>query len=99
MKASYINLRENAKRRKKVFTITFDDFKQFCYQTDYMVGKGRTKNCYSVDRKKEELGYIPGNLQCLTVGQNKKKHLEYDYQTKTATVTTVGQRSNQWFDE
>lgn len=99
MMASYMNLRANAKRRGKEFTITFEDFRQFCYETDYIQGKGRTKDCYSVDRKDETKGYVPGNLQRLTVGQNKKKHLEYDYQTKYATVTTVGQRSEEWFDE
>lgn len=99
MMASYINLRANAKRRGKVFTITFEDFKEFCYETDYMVGKGRTKDCYSVDRDKEELGYIPGNLKMLTVGNNKKKHLNYDWQTKTATVTTSGEKKDEWFDE
>lgn len=99
MMASYMNLRANAKRRGKLFTITFEYFKEFCYQTDYVVGKGRTKDCYSVDRKKEELGYIPGNLQRLTVGQNKKKHLEYDYQTKYATVTTSKPPTDEWFDE
>lgn len=99
MKASYIALRTNAKRRGKVFTITFEDFKEFCYETDYMTGKGRTKDCYSVDRIKEDLGYIRGNLQRLTVGNNKKKHLEYDYQTKTATVKTTGERTDGWFDD
>lgn len=44
-----------------MFTISFEYFKQFCYETNYMWGKGRTKNAFSVDRIIEELGYIEGN--------------------------------------
>lgn len=84
MMYAYLTLRSNAKRRHKVFTISFEYFKQFCYETNYMWGKGRTKNSFSVDRIKEELGYIEGNLQVLRVGKNKKKHLEYDWQNKQA---------------
>lgn len=99
MMASYVTLRYNAKRRGKVFTITFEYFKEFCYETDYMAGKGRTKGCFTVDRIKEELGYIPGNLQKLEVGENKRKHLHYDWQTGYATVTTEVTSKDEWFDE
>lgn len=56
-----------------------------------MQGKGRTKHCYSVDRINPDLGYIPGNIQKLEVGENSRKgnkKLEYDWQTGTAIVTT-----------
>lgn len=88
MKDSFLNLRSNAKRRRKIFTISFEYFKQFCYDTNYMWKKGRTKKSYSVDRIVEELGYIEGNIQALEVGKNKKKHLEYDWQTKQARVVS-----------
>jgi hypothetical protein len=99
MKASFQSLRQNTRRREKIqgkpkpFTITFEDFKEFCYETEYMAGKGRNKNSHSVDCIVEELGYVRGNLQKLTVSENslkeharRKKVLSYDWQTGTATV-------------
>lgn len=93
MKAAFQTLRHNATRRGKVFTITFDYFKRFCYRTNYMAGKGRTKESYSIDRHKNELGYIPGNIKCRTLSFNSSKGarpvtkiLNYDWRTKYATV-------------
>ena len=92
---SYVSLRNNAKRRGKVFTITLDYFKQFCYATDYLKGKGRTATSYTVDRIDESKGYEPGNIQVLPLVVNIKKYLNYDWQTGTATVVTV-RRSTEW---
>lgn len=98
MKAAFQTLRQNNRRRgieqgkPKPFTITFQDFEEFCYNTNYMAGKGRSKTSYSIDCIKEELGYVKGNLQKLTVSANSKKEqvrrktLIYDYRTRTATV-------------
>lgn len=98
MKAAYETLKYNTTRRAKQqgrpkpFTITFEDFKQFCYKTNYMAGKGRSKDSYSIDCKIEELGYVKGNLQKLTVSQNsikehkRRKLLVYDWRTGSATV-------------
>jgi len=92
---SFVSLRNNAKRRGKVFTITLEDFKQFCYATDYLKGKGRTATSYTVDRIIEELGYIEGNLQCIQNADNVRKYLSYDWQTGAASVVTV-RRSTEW---
>lgn len=89
IRASYNNLKSNAKRRKKVFTITLAYFTKFCYRTDYIAGKGRTADSYTVDRIIEELGYIPGNIQKLKNTDNVKKYLNYDWQHGVATVQTV----------
>ena len=91
MRYSYDTLKSNAKRRRKIFTITFDDFKEFCYKTEYMAGKGRTKDCYSVDCIINELGYAKGNLQRLSVSENSKKgvkKLVYDWENKNGFVVT-----------
>jgi len=92
---SYINLRTNAKRRGKVFTITLDYFRQFCYSTPYLTGKGRTATSWTVDRIIEELGYIEGNIQALQNADNVRKYLNYDWQTGAAQVVTV-RTSNEW---
>lgn len=87
VKTAYQNLRDSARKRGKEFTITLDYFRRFCKRTDYMVGKGRTKESYHVDRKDESKGYIPGNLQVLTNSENVKKFLNYSWETKQGYVT------------
>lgn len=94
VKTSYVNLKHNAKRRGKVFTITLAYFRRFCYRTDYIAGKGRTADSWTVDRIKEWLGYVPGNLQKLKNGDNTRKYLEYCWQTKEAKVISVGRKSD-----
>lgn len=91
MKAAFQTLRQNARRRKKPFAITFEYFRRFCYRTKYMAGKGRTKDSFSIDCKKNELGYVKGNIRKLTVAQNAAKgtkKLVYDWETKHAFVVT-----------
>lgn len=99
MKYCYLALKHNAKRRKKEFTISFEYFQQFCYETNYIAGKGRSKLSYSIDRIDETKGYVPGNIQVLPVGVNKQKHLHYEYQTKSARITTEvkdRRKSDEW---
>lgn len=95
MMASYQALKSNSKRRGHFFDLTFEQFRQFCYETEYMAKKGRSSLSYSVDRIIEELGYTVGNLQALTNRDNVlkehdrrrvKKTLVYDYATGWATV-------------
>lgn len=96
MEASFQTLKYNSTRRDVYFGLTFEEFKEYCYETDYMAGKGRTRLSYTVDRVKEgkRPGYIKSNIQCLPKGINsqkeqarrKKKILIYDWETGMATV-------------
>lgn len=93
MKAAWGALRDNATRRQIFFDLTFDQFAAFCYGTEYMARRGKTKYSYSVDRMDETKGYTVGNLQILTLSQNSQKeilrrkmYLMYDWQTRTARV-------------
>ena len=70
---AFNNTRFNAKRRGHEFTLTFEQFKEFCIDTSYIELKGRYKNNMSIDRKEADKGYIYGNLQILTVSDNVKK--------------------------
>lgn len=82
---AYQTLKDNAKRRNIEFTISFEYFKKFCIKTNYIGKKGITAESYTVDRKKNHLGYIPGNLQILTLRDNVlKRHMSYDWQHKYA---------------
>lgn len=73
VKYAYFTLRNNAKRRKKVFTISFDYFKKFCKKHEYIQKRGVTKFGLHIDRIVEELGYIEGNIQVLENHLNVKK--------------------------
>lgn len=67
-KRAFHCLKYRAKMRGKQFTITFDDFKNVWF-------KGG-----SIDREKNELGYVPGNIQCLpTIADNARKYWQTDY--------------------
>ena len=74
MISTFQNLKSNAKRRGKFFDLTFQQFEMFCIKTDHMVGKGRTKTSYHIDRKDEEIGYTYSNLQVLTNTENVLKY-------------------------
>lgn len=86
IKAAYANLKANAKRRGKEFTITIEQFRQFCQQTDYIKRKGRRATCYHVDRIDETKGYTIDNIQALSNRDNVRKYVRfnshYDHQSR-----------------
>lgn len=79
---AYSVLKNNAKRRKKEFDLTFDQFLQFVIKTNYMVSRGRFKDCYHIDRIDETKGYTIDNIQVITNTQNIRKFLSYNYNEK-----------------
>jgi hypothetical protein len=86
MKAAFQNLRTNAKRRGKLFAITFEEFAIFCQRTQYLTNKGKRKDSFSIDRKQNHLGYTLDNIQVLTLSQNTIKKIVIDYEWETRTV-------------
>jgi hypothetical protein len=77
---AYYNLKNRAKQRISKqwpngipFTITLEEFKKFCYETEYIQNKGKTSTSHSVDRDNEELGYVAGNLKSIPLGDNVRK--------------------------
>lgn len=93
VKYAYQVLRNNAKRRGHRFTITLQDFIRFCVKTKILIGRGRYKDCYSIDRIDESKGYEPGNLQMMTVSANRLKYshkqIKYDHESKIGRVVKV----------
>jgi hypothetical protein len=79
IKAAFQNLRSNASRRGKDFSLTFEQFKSFAIETDYIAGKGRTVESYHIDRIDENQGYHVWNIQVLTNSENVKKYHELKY--------------------
>ncbi len=74
IQAAYYDLRTNAKRRKKVFTITFEYFKELCLASGYHINKGKEADSLSIDRIEDHLGYEPGNIRVITISENSRKN-------------------------
>lgn len=95
IKAAYIALRDNAKRRRKEFTLTLEQFEKFCIETEYIIKKGISKQSYTIDRIRDTEGYHIHNIQVLTNSDNVKKmhrvkKVQYDWESKqywTADIT------------
>ena len=69
----YGTLRQNAKRRGKEFTLTIDEFRTFCEETNYLEKKGKHKRAASIDRIDPNRGYSIDNIQILSLSENSKK--------------------------
>ncbi len=83
-------LRRNAKRRGIECTLTVDEWKKFCIETGILERRGRTKNCESVDRKQEHIGYTYDNICPLSVSQNSlKRHRKIVYVVSTGEYALV----------
>lgn len=74
----YVNFRGNALRREKEFTITLQEFRDFCQKTGYIIEKGkRGRNC-SIDRINNNQGYHIENVQIMSAINNTKKYHNED---------------------
>lgn len=74
---SYNNLKSHAKARGKYFDLTFEEFKKFAIETDYINKKGIGKNSLHIDRIKEYEGYTKNNIQVLENHLNVKKYVNF----------------------
>jgi len=74
---AYTNLKDNAKRRGKEFSISFEYFVNWCASYEYIQRKGKSKSGFTVDRIDNDLGYVEGNLQCISNEENVKKYCKF----------------------
>ena len=83
---SFNNVKNRAKQRDIFFDLTLDQFRQFCYETEYIKGKGKTVGSFDIDRIIEGKfpGYTITNIQKLEKVQNIKKYYNH-YLKKTVT--------------
>lgn len=87
-------IRNRARQRKIPFTITLEEFRQFCHETGYLEKRGREAHSLSIDRKDHDKGYHIWNIcvksfqeNCVNghvvpgrdCKQNERKPEEYDY--------------------
>jgi len=82
LKYWYTTLKMNAKRRRKEFTLTLDQFSDFCMKTGYDEKKGKTADSLSVDRIKPWLGYSVDNIRAITLSDNSKLRHDPTYEIK-----------------
>lgn len=87
---AYNNLKNRASQRGVLFTITLDQFREWCTKVTYIGFAGRTSESYTIDRKYNDIGYHLDNIQVMTKKDNIKKYFTYDYRSKTAKVVTAG---------
>lgn len=71
--SAYHNLKSHAKARGIEFDLTFEQFNVFCIQTGYDKLKGGTKECLTVDRKHNDVGYTFNNIRAITMQENSFK--------------------------
>lgn len=76
LKYWYSTLKMNAKRRGKDFSLTLEQFSEFCNKTGYGELKGKTATSLSVDRIRPLEGYSYDNIRAITLSDNSKR--EYD---------------------
>lgn len=82
LKYWYTTLKSNAKRRRKPFTLTLEQFGEFCMKTGYDEKKGKTADSLSVDRIKPWLGYSADNIRAITLSDNSKLRNDPTYEVK-----------------
>lgn len=73
MYARYNQFCSNARKRRIVNTVTWEQFQEFCHRTGYIIQKGKRGQNATLDRIKNQFGYHHWNLQLLTGLQNVKK--------------------------
>lgn len=74
LRYTYNTLKNNAKRRGKDFTLTFDQFAAFANKINYMNKKGTKAKSMSIDRIDEGRGYHFDNIQGLSIRENIYKY-------------------------
>ena len=83
---AFNNLKNRAKQRGVLFTITLDQFREWCTKVTYIGFAGRSSESYTIDRKHNDVGYHIDNIQVLTKRDNIIKYFSYDYRNKIAVV-------------
>lgn len=69
----YSCLKQNAKKRGIVFTLTISEFREWCEKVQYLKKVGITKDSFNIDRVIASRGYEKNNLQLINMGLNTRK--------------------------
>ena len=74
----YRSFKDNAVRRGKGFSVTLEEFKQFCKETGYIIVKGRRGFAATIDRPNNLEGYHINNMDILSLRANARKYHAVD---------------------
>lgn len=73
----YNQFKGNARKRNKAFSITIEQFREFCKKTGYLIDRGKRGANATIDRIDNSKGYHIDNIQLLTLRQNASKGVSY----------------------
>lgn len=59
----YQQIKDDAKRRRKIFTMSLEWFRKWCVESGYMMKRGCSGKLATIDCIVNKLGYAEGNLQ------------------------------------
>lgn len=79
MWAQWRRLKDKARQRGINFCLPFWYFKIFAEKCEYVESTGNGKECLTVDRINNFLGYVVGNIQPLTRERNREKQWQQDF--------------------
>lgn len=88
VKYAFYCKRHTAKQRGIFWDLTLDQFRKFCYESEYMNKKGMTVGTYNIDRiiEGKTPGYTEGNLQLLEKLENIRKYKKYDAESRKSVL-------------
>jgi hypothetical protein len=69
----YSHRKQRAKARGHEWTLTLENFREWCEWTGYHLRKGRTPGAASIDRKLGQYGYHVWNIASIPYGANSAK--------------------------
>lgn len=99
IKYVFYTLKGNAKRRKKAFSLTYDQFVSFISENDYMKLKGKTKYSLCIDRERNWEGYHIDNIKTITLSANSSKRNYVDYfRNQAGEMEAVTEETASHFD-
>lgn len=73
IRSAWQTIKDRAKRKKREFTLTFEEFSEWAAKHKYIDGKGRERHCLHCDRIDPSKGYSIDNIQILTCTENTTK--------------------------
>ncbi len=83
-------LRHSARKRKLPFTITLQQFAQFCAETGYLERRGNKPDSLTIDRKDWNEGYHIWNIQAITHAENSEQGADNTPREERGAVVAEG---------
>jgi hypothetical protein len=79
IECAFHSLRGHAKERGKDFSLTLEQFRTLCLNTDYIERKGKESMSLQIDRIKSDEGYVAGNVQVISLRENTLKEFRKQF--------------------